>query len=107
MMHAKRRRNILKKTKGYRFGRKTKMIEGRIGVLKAGVNAYRGRRLKKRDMRGLWQIKIGAAARLNGTSYSKFMGALKKAGIRIDRKILADLAANHPEIFKAVLGAAK
>ncbi len=107
VIHAKRRRNILKKTKGFRFGRKNKMIEGRVGVLKAGVNAYRGRRLKKRDMRGLWQIKIGAASRLHGMSYSAFMGALKKAGITIDRKILADVAANHPEIFKAIFDAAK
>jgi large subunit ribosomal protein L20 len=107
MMHAKRRRNILKKTKGYRFGRKTKLIEGRIGILKAGVNAYRDRKRKKREMRGLWQIRISAAAREHGMSYSKFMGALKKKGIAIDRKILADVAMNHPEIFKAILGAAK
>lgn len=106
-LHAKTRRNILKKTKGFRHGRKSKLAAARIAVLKAGKNAYRDRRRKKRDMRGLWLMRINAAARTHGLSYSRLMDALKKAGITVDRKILADLAMNRPTIFTAVVNAAK
>ena len=69
--------------------------------------AFRDRRVKKRDFRGLWIQRINAAARLEGLSYSKLMGALHKAGITMNRKVLADLAMNHPEAFKAIVDKAK
>lgn len=76
-------------------------------MLKAGVYAYRDRRNQKRIVRQLWQVKINAASRDNGLSYSKLAGALRKAKIDLDRKILADLAENHPAVFAKVVAAAK
>ncbi len=76
-------------------------------IIKAGVHAYRGRKLKKRENRGIWQIKIGAASRANGMSYSRFIDALHKANITLDRKVLADFASNHPSIFKAIVETVK
>lgn len=105
-MHLKRRKNLLAQTKGYMWGRKSKIKLAKTAVLKAGKNAYRDRRLKKRNMRGLWQTRISAAARLSDMSYSKLMGSLKKANVTLDRKILALLAAQYPEAFKAVVTAA-
>ena len=88
-----RRKKILKLTRGY-FG--------------AGLTyAFRDRKNKKRNFRALWIQRINAAARLEGMSYSKLMGALHKAGIEINRKVLADLAMNHPEAFKAIVAKAK
>ena len=106
-IHLKRRKNILRQTKGYMWGRKNRIKLAKIAVLKAGKNAYRDRRLKKRDMRALWQTRINAAARMEGLSYSKLMGALHKAGVTIDRKILSQLAAQYPEAFKAIAALAK
>jgi large subunit ribosomal protein L20 len=105
--HVKRRKNLLAQTKGYMWGRKSKIKLAKVAVLKAGKNAYRDRRLKKRDMRGLFQMRISAAARLQGTSYSKLMGGLKKAGITLDRKVLSQLAAKYPKAFDAIVAAAK
>ncbi len=105
--HLKRRKNLLKATKGYRWGRKSKIKLARVAMLKAGVYAYRDRRAQKRIARQLWQIKIHAASRANGLSYSKLSGALRKAKIDLDRKILADLAENHPAIFAKVVEAVK
>lgn len=101
--HTKKRRNILKKTKGYMWGRKSKLRLAKVAALKAGAYAYRDRRNKKREMRRLWQIKINAGARILGTTYSKLINGLGKAEIKLDRKILADLAENNPETFKAVV----
>lgn len=106
-IHVKHRKNILAQTKGYMWGRKNKIKLAKVAILKAGNNAYRDRRLKKRDMRGLWQVRINAAARENGMSYSKLMGALKKSSIMIDRKILSEIAMKHPDLFKAIVTAAK
>src|SRR3989338_3971038 len=103
--HLKHRKNILKRTKGFMWGRKSKIKLAKIAVLKAGKNAYRDRRLKKRSMRGLWQTRINAAAHEHGMSYSKLMGALKKAGVALDRKILSQLAATRPETFAAIVNA--
>lgn len=103
----KRRKNVLKKAKGYRFGRSTKEREAKVALIKAGVNAYRDRRLKKRDARGLFQTKIGAAAKAQGMSYSVFMGKLKKTGSLLDRKVLADLAQNEPQAFERLLAQVK
>jgi large subunit ribosomal protein L20 len=105
--HLKRRKNLLKQVKGYRWGRKSKIKLAKVAMLKAGVYAYRDRRNKKREFRKLWQIKIGAASRENGLSYSKLIGALHRAKIGLDRKILADLAENHPAIFAKVIEATK
>lgn len=105
--HVKRRKNLLKQAKGYRWGRKSQPKKAKVAVTKALRYAYIHRRTKKRDMRGLWQVRINAGARLNGMTYSKFMHALKLKKVELDRKILADLAANHPEAFAAVVTLAK
>lgn len=101
--HAKRRRNILRKTKGFKWGRKSKIKLAKTAATKAGAHAYRDRRVKKRTARALWQAQINAGARLNNASYSRFADGLKKNNIEIDRKILADLAQNHPNIFAAIV----
>ena len=101
--HVKRRKSLLAKTKGYRWGRKSKIRLARPAMLKAGVNAFRDRRRKKRLARSLWQIKINAAARKNGITYSRLMDALKKANVELDRKVLAQIGEYHPEVFKAIV----
>ena len=97
-----RRKKILKLAKGYR-GTKSKLYRSAKESVERGLNfAYTGRKLKKRDFRSLWIVRIGAAARLNGMNYSQFMHGLKLAGIELDRKVLADLAAKQPDAFAAV-----
>ena len=94
-----RRKKILKLAKGYRLT-KSKLYRSAKESVERGLNfAYTGRKLKKRDFRSLWIVRIGAAARLNGLNYSQFMHGLKVAGIELDRKVLADLAVNQPEAF--------
>ena len=101
----KRRKNILARTKGMMWGRKSKITVAKIAAVKAGANAYRDRRLKKRNNRGLQQIRINAAARLNGTIYSRLISDLKKRHIALDRKVLAEIAIKHPEIFAKIVKA--
>jgi large subunit ribosomal protein L20 len=102
-----RRKKILKLAKGYR-GTKSKLYRSAKESVERGLNfAYTGRKLKKRDFRSLWIVRIGAAARLNGINYSQLMHGLKLAGVELDRKVLADLAVNQPEAFAAVAGRAK
>ena len=102
-----RRKKILKLAKGYR-GTKSKLYRQASESVDRALNfAYTGRKLKKRDFRSLWIVRIGAAARLNGLNYSQFMHGLKVAGIELDRKVLADLAANSPEAFTELAGQAK
>ncbi|HEX8706621.1 MAG TPA: 50S ribosomal protein L20, partial [Pyrinomonadaceae bacterium] len=102
-----RRKKILKLAKGYR-GTKSKLYRQANESVQRGLNfAYTGRKLKKRDFRSLWIVRIGAAARLNGLNYSQFMHGLKVAGIELDRKVLADLAANQPESFAELTGQVK
>jgi large subunit ribosomal protein L20 len=102
-----RRKKILKLAKGYR-GTKSKLYRSAKESVERGLNfAYTGRKLKKRDFRSLWIVRIGAAARLNGINYSQLMHGLKLAGVELDRKVLADLAVNQPEAFAAVAGQAK
>lgn len=101
--HVRRRERLLKRVKGYRWRRKSSIRLGRVAFLKAGVHAYRDRKRKKRDFRRLWQIRINAAAREHGMSYSVFMGKLKKAGISLNRKILSELAEKHPTLFAEVV----
>lgn len=103
----KKRKNILKKTKGYKYGRKNKVRLAKNAWIKAKTYAYRDRRTKKRNMRSLWNIKINAGARENGISYSKLINGLKKNKIELDRKILATLAENDKQSFKAVVEAVK
>lgn len=106
-MHSKRRKNVLKKTKGMKWGRKSKIKLAKTAAVKAGAYAYRDRRQKKRDFRSLWQVRINAAAREHDMSYSVFMNKLKKAGIALDRKSLADLAENHAPVFAKIVAAIK
>ena len=101
-----RRRKVLKAAKGYRGGQGKLFKTATISVNRARMFAYRDRRARKRDFRRLWIIRINAAARENGLSYSKLMGGLHKAGIDIDRKILADMAVNDPAAFSRVAGMA-
>ena len=99
----RKREKILKKTKGYRWGRKSKERAAKEALLHAGVHAFHDRRKKKRNFRALWNIKINAASRENGLSYSKLIFQLKKAGVGLNRKMLAELAEKHPEVFKKIL----
>ena len=99
----KHRKHLLKHAKGFRWGRKSKFKAAKDALHHAWVYAYRDRRTKKRERRGLWQIQINAACREQGLSYSKFIYGLKKNNITLDRKILSQLGQNHPEIFKKIL----
>ncbi len=102
----KKRRKILKYTKGFKWGRKSKERAAKEALLHAWTHAFRGRKEKKRSFRGLWQIKINAAARENNLNYSQLISLLKKKEIALDRKILADLAENEPEVFKKIIAEA-
>jgi len=107
-VHAlKRRRSVLKQTKGMRHGRSTKERQAKDALLHAGAYAFAHRRDKKSHNRKLWNIKINAGAREQGMSYSKLMGVLAKKKITLDRKILADLAQNSPETFERILASIK
>ena len=98
-----RRKRVLELAKGF-FGRKKNVwTVAKNAVEKGLVYAYRDRKAKKRDFRSLWIQRINAGARLHGMSYSEFMGKIKKSGIGLNRKVLADLAMNHPEAFEAVV----
>lgn len=102
-----RRKRVLKLAKGF-FGRKKNVwTVAKNAVEKGLVYAYRDRKAKKRDFRALWIARINAGARLHGLSYSELMGKLKKANIDLNRKVLADLAMNHPAAFEAVVNKVK
>jgi large subunit ribosomal protein L20 len=102
-----RRKKILSYTKGFFGARRNRYRSAKEAMEKSLQYAYAGRRLKKREYRGLWILRINAAARLHGLSYSRMIQGLKKAGISLDRKILAQLAVQEPAAFKAVAEAAK
>ncbi len=102
-----RHKKILKKAKGYRGARSRVLRVAKQAVTKAGQYAYRDRRQKKRQFRALWIVRINAAARINGLSYSRFMNGLKKASIEVDRKVLADLAVRDAAAFAAIAEKAK
>ena len=98
-----RRKKIMKSAKGY-WGRRSNVWTVAKNAVEKGLTyAYRDRKVKKRDFRQLWIQRINAGARLEGMSYSEFMGKLKKANIDLNRKVLADLAMNHPDAFKAIV----
>ena len=99
----KRRKSVLKSAKGFRWGRKSKERAAKEALLHAWTHAFKGRKEKKRTFRALWNVKINAAIRPHGMNYSTFIAALKKKKILIDRKILADLAENEPEVFKTIV----
>jgi len=99
----RRRKKVLKLAKGYRGARSKLYRSALIAVKRAGQYAYRDRKARKRDFRRLWIVRINAAARQRGMSYSKLMGGLRKAGIVLDRKVLADMAVNDPEGFSRVI----
>ena len=102
-----KRKNILKLTRGYFGARKNVWTVAKNTWEKGLTYAFRDRRNKKRNFRALWIQRINAAARIEGISYSQLMGGLHKAGIEINRKVLADLAVNNPEAFKAIVAKAK
>ncbi len=99
----KRRKNILARTKGMMWGRKSKITLAKTAAAKSGHNAYVDRRLKKRNNRGLQQIRINAAARMESTTYSRFMSNLKKQKIELDRKVLSQIAAQYPAVFSQIV----
>ena len=99
----KRRKNVLKYTKGFKWGRKSKERAAKEALLHAWSHAFRGRKEKKRNFRALWNVRINASARSNGMKYSELIHKLKKANVKLDRKVLADLARNEPKVFEKVL----
>jgi large subunit ribosomal protein L20 len=99
----KRRKKVLKNTKGFRWGRKSKFRLAKEALQKALSYSYRDRRVKKREFRRLWQIRITAALKEFGLSYNKFIHGLKEKNIEIDRKILSQLAQKKPEVFKKIV----
>ncbi|MBI3458979.1 50S ribosomal protein L20 [Candidatus Azambacteria bacterium] len=107
VMAHKKREKILKYVKGFKWGRKSKERAAKEALLHAWSHAFKGRKQKKRDFRGLWQIKISAATKPLGLSYSKFIGGLKKLNIELDRKVLSDLAENNLEIFTSIVSQVK
>ncbi len=101
--HIKRRKNILKKTKGYKWGRKSNIKRAKEAILHAGKHAYRDRRKKKRVNRRLWQTKLNASLRLLGQTYSKFIHALKIKNCELDRKVLSQIAEYKPKLFAKIV----
>lgn len=99
----KKREKLLKLTRGFGWGRKSKKRQAKEAILHKLSYAFRGRKEKKRVYRRLWVTKIGAAARFFGFSYSNFINSLKTKNIELDRKILADLAENHPQVFEKII----
>jgi len=103
-IHArKKRKKALKLAKGYKWGRKSKYRLAKDALRHAWTHAYVGRKRKKREFRRLWQIRINAAARNHGLTYSQFIHLLKQQNIELDRKILASLAKDHPQIFEKII----
>lgn len=103
----KKRAKILKYTKGFKWGRKSKERAAKEALLHAWTHAFQGRKEKKRDYRRLWQTQLNAAARNHGLTYSKLIAGLKKQNILLDRKILADLAKTEPKVFEKIIAKIK
>jgi len=101
----KRRKNVLKLTKGFKWRRKSHFRAAKEAILHAGRHAYIGRKQKKRQYRSLWTTRLGAAAKERGTSYSKLIHALKQRGVTLNRKMLSELAINHPSVFDKIVAA--
>lgn len=103
----KKREKLLRHTKGFRWGRKSKERAAKEALLHAWTHMFQGRKQKKRDYRALWNVKISAVAKEHGLSYSRLIDALNKKNVKLDRKVLADLAQNEPKVFKKVVEAVK
>jgi large subunit ribosomal protein L20 len=99
----KKREKILKYTKGFKWGRKSKERAAKEALLHAWSKSFRGRKEKKRNFRRLWQVQINAASRAHGLTYSRLISGLRKQNIILDRKILADLAKNEPPVFEKIV----
>ena len=107
MHHSKRRKNILKRTKGFELGRKSLLKLAKTADTKAGAHAFVGRKMKKRVNRALWNVKINAALRAAGMTYSVFIGTLKKKTIALDRKVLSQIAESQPSVFTKIIESVK
>ncbi len=103
----KKHKKVYKLTKGHKGGRKNLIRQAKESLLHSGQYAYAGRKQRRRDMRKLWIIQLGNAVRNEGLSYSKFIHQLQTKNIKLDRKILADLAVNHPEDFRKIISEVK
>lgn len=99
----RRRKRLLKHTKGFMWTRSTKFRQAKEALLHAWTHEFSDRKKKKRDFRRLWQVKINAGARANGTTYSRLIDSLKKSNIELDRKVLSYLAHHNPEVFSAIV----
>ena len=107
LMTKKRHKKILSATKGFRQLNSRVFSRAKNAWMKAGLNAYIGRRLKKRNFRRLWTVRINNAVRAEGTTYSKFINMLYKSRVRLDRKVLSNMAIAYPEVFKKVVASVK
>ncbi len=107
LLRARKRHSLLKQAKGSRWGRKKISRLANVAVIKAGVYQYRDRRTKKREIRKLWQVRLNAAVRTQGLTYSKFIHLLKLKKVELDRKSLSTLAQDHPEVFAKIVTAVK
>ena len=103
----KRRKNVLKMAEGFRWHRKTNYRTAKEAIMKAGKYAYRDRRAKKRSFRSLWIVRLNNALRENGLTYARFIDIEKKNHIELDRKVLSELAVQHPDIFKTFVASVK
>ncbi len=103
----KTRKNVLRKAKGFRFGRSSKEKQAYEALMHAGAYSFAHRRDKKGDFRRLWNVRLNAALRDHGFSYSKFIGALKKKNITLNRKMLSEIAAQNPDLFKRIVEKAR
>ena len=107
ILHHKKRANIIEYTKGFRWGRKSKLAAAKQAMMKALTYNYRDRKAKKRDFRQMWNIHINAICHANGMNYSRFIGAMKKNNVIIDRKILSEFSEKNPTIFQAIISKVK
>ena len=107
LMTKKRHKKILKETKGFRMLNSRVFSRAKNAWMKAGLNSYIGRRLKKRNFRKLWTTRINNAVRAEGTTYSKFINALYQKKVKLNRKVLSNMAISHPEVFKKVVSFVK
>jgi len=103
LMTKKRHKNVLKQAKGYRMLGSKVFSRAKNTVMKAGLNAYIGRKRKKRDFRKLWTVRINTAARANGTTYSKLIWAMYNKQVKLNRKVLSNLAVSNPQVFSKVV----
>lgn len=102
-----KRKRLLKHTKGFRYGRKSKARAAREALMHAWTYQFRDRKARKREFRSLWQIRINAGVRAHDLSYSRFINLLKRNSIELDRKVLAELALKNPNVFEEVVNAVK